>query len=79
MSRGAPAPVPAPPVRVGQVWASRDRRDAGRRVTVEQLDETFVWVRSVRRSRMRRGTLTGRYRLVSHPPIVTVSTAGERL
>ena len=66
-------------IRVGQVWASRDRRDAGRRVRVEEVGPSFVCVRGVRRSRMRRTTLTERYRLVEHPPVVTVETAGERL
>lgn len=66
-------------VRVGQVWASRDRRDAGRRVTVEHVDHSFATVRSVRRSRMRIATLTSRYRLVEQPPIVTVATAGDVL
>ena len=66
-------------VRVGQVWASRDRRDGGRRVVVEEVGTAFVCVRGVRRSRMRRATLTERYRLVEHPRVVTVETAGEVL
>lgn len=57
-------------IEVGQRWASRDRRDMGRTVTVESVDEIpsgYVVVRSFRRSRMRKYTLRGRYTLVATP------------
>ena len=60
-------------IEVGQRWRSRDRRDNGRTVTIEQVDESvnqpgnngFVVVRRVRKSTLRANTLHRRYELVS--------------
>lgn len=54
-------------IRVGQVWESRDHRDSGRTVTVEEIDpsRTFAWIRSVRLSRIRVENLQRYYRLHS--------------
>ena len=60
-------PSPAD-VKVGQVWASRDRRDAGRRVTVEEITLDYVHVRSVRRSRIRPELFVRTYALVQDVP-----------
>lgn len=59
------------PIRVGQVWESRDHRETGRRVTVEQVGGCGVTVRSVRRSSLRHETLRRYYRLVQDVPEVT--------
>lgn len=68
-------PKPQQDIAVGQRWRSRDRRDNGKIVTVEEVDERinepgnnmFVHVRSVMRTRMRASTLRTRYELVSGP------------
>ena len=54
-------------VKVGQIWESCDKRDAGRRVTVEKVSLGFAYVRYVKLSRIRltrfRPTSTG-YKLI---------------
>jgi hypothetical protein len=50
-------------IRVDQVWESRDPREPGRTVTVEEVNESFAVVRSVRRSRLRVENLRRYYRL----------------
>lgn len=52
-------------IKVGQRWRSKDRRDNGRTVTVERVNETFAYVRSVSRSRIRVENLRRLYELVS--------------
>jgi hypothetical protein len=56
-------------IEVGQKWRSRDRRDNGRTVVVEEWDGIrygFVVVRSVRRSRIRALNFVRQYDLVDH-------------
>jgi hypothetical protein len=55
-------------IEVGQVWRSRDKRDNGRTVTVEEWDGVrygFVTVRSVRRSQIRALNFVRQYDLVT--------------
>jgi hypothetical protein len=55
-------------IAVGQVWRSRDKRDNGRTVTVEEWDGVrygFVTVRSVRKSRIRALNLIKQYDLLT--------------
>jgi hypothetical protein len=46
----------------GQTWRSRDKREQ-RTVTVERVEDSFVYVRSVRRSRVRRHLFVRAYEL----------------
>ena len=55
-------------IRKGQVWESRDRRDAGRKVRVVDADEHGAYLQSLtgpgRRTWARAATLRRYYRLV---------------
>lgn len=58
-----------PEVAVGQVWRSRDKRDGGKTVTVEELCvHGYVVVRSMRKSRILRNYFVQRYELVRDVP-----------
>jgi hypothetical protein len=51
---------PAP----GQVWSRNDPRDGGRQVEVLSVDHSFVHVKAVRRSRVRRENFVSAYTFV---------------
>lgn len=51
---------------VGSVWISLDKRDQGRRVVVERVDESFAYVKGAVRSRVRL-PLTRLYRPAKRP------------
>ena len=56
------------PIRVGQLWESRDRRDPEvytEVLAVSEADNGFVYVKRLVKSRMRKNTLRTRYRLVA--------------
>lgn len=50
-------------IQVGDTWRSKDKRDAGRTVKVEEVEGDFIYVRSVRRSRVRRAVFLKTYYL----------------
>lgn len=53
---------------VEQRWRSKDPRDSGRVVTVIEVSSTWVTVRWVRRSNIRRASFAKRYELVERSP-----------
>lgn len=59
--------ITAPEPKVGQIWASNDRRDLGMHRTVVAVSENYVWLDGLQRTRVRRDrmrpTSTG-YRLI---------------